>query len=153
MSPLLGIEYLLDRSRVSWLGAQLISTCSVTGVAVGAGGSGAKSRYPIETPMTDPFIPTPIPRLVILPFPSLPGVELKSCDSSTTTGDDPLSAGADSELLLWLLPDEDLWPLLESCPLWLLLLCEEELLFRALEERDPGGGGWRLSGDRERYGL
>lgn len=44
MSPLFEMEYLLDKSRVSWLGAQLISTCSVTGVAAGAGGSGAKSR-------------------------------------------------------------------------------------------------------------
>ena len=36
---------LLDRSRVSVeLGVQLRSTCSVTGVADGAGGSGAKSK-------------------------------------------------------------------------------------------------------------
>lgn len=55
---------------------------------------------PIGTPITEPFIPTPIPRLVILPLPSLSGVEVKSRDSKTTTGDDPLSAEADSELLL-----------------------------------------------------
>lgn len=34
--------YSLDRSFVSWLGVQLTSVV-ITGVAVGAGGSGAKS--------------------------------------------------------------------------------------------------------------
>lgn len=71
-------------------------------------------------------MPTPIPRLVILPFPSLPDDGVKSRDSSTTT-DDPLSIEADSELIVWLLLD-DLWSLLESCPLWFVLLCEEEEL-------------------------
>lgn len=50
------MKILLLRSRVSWLGMQLpISTCSVTGVAVGAAGSGAKSRNPIDTPINPPF--------------------------------------------------------------------------------------------------
>lgn len=31
------------------------STCSVTGVADGAGGSGAKSKNCIDTPIKDPF--------------------------------------------------------------------------------------------------
>lgn len=36
--------YSLDRSFVSWLGVQFTSVV-MTGVAVGAGGSGAKSMY------------------------------------------------------------------------------------------------------------
>lgn len=47
----------LDKSRVSVLGLQDKSTCSVTvtGVADGAGGSGAKSKNPIGTPSIPPF--------------------------------------------------------------------------------------------------
>lgn len=47
----------LDRSRVSVLGLQDRSTCSVTvtGVADGAGGSGVKSRNPMGTPNRPPF--------------------------------------------------------------------------------------------------
>lgn len=91
----------------------------------------------MDTPITDPFMPTPIPRLVILPFPSLLNVGVKSCDSSTTTDDDPLSTAAGSEFILWFLLD-DLWSLLDSCPLWFVLLCEEaELLFLVLIDCDP----------------
>lgn len=42
---------LRDKSFVSWLGLQFISVV-MTGVAVGAGGSGAKSMYVSGTPMT-----------------------------------------------------------------------------------------------------
>lgn len=47
----------LDKSLVSVLGLQERSTCSVTvtGVAEGAGGSGAKSKKPIGTPRIPPF--------------------------------------------------------------------------------------------------
>lgn len=97
-------------------------------------------------------MPTPIPRLVILPFPSLPDVEVKSRDSSTTTDDDPLSTAADSVLIEWLLLD-DLWSLLDSCPLWFVLLCEEEELLLLADVFDCDPGGKRFSGDLERYGL
>lgn len=53
------IEYRnsLDKSRVSVFGLHDKSTCSVTvtGVAEGAGGSGAKSKKPIGTPRIPPF--------------------------------------------------------------------------------------------------
>lgn len=42
LSIWLSIEYSLDKSFVSWLGLQFTSVV-ITGVAVGAGGSGAKS--------------------------------------------------------------------------------------------------------------
>lgn len=42
---------LRDKSFVSWLGLQFISVV-MTGVAVGAGGSGAKSMYVSGTPIT-----------------------------------------------------------------------------------------------------
>lgn len=42
---------LRDKSFVSWLGLQFISVV-MTGVAVGAGGSGAKSMYVRGTPIT-----------------------------------------------------------------------------------------------------
>lgn len=88
----------------------------------------------MDTPITDPFMPTPIPRLVILPFPSLPDIGAKSCESSITTDDDPLSTAADSEIILWLLLD-DLWSVLDSCPLWFVLFSEEvELLCLALTD-------------------
>lgn len=104
----------------------------------------------MDTPITDPFMPTPIPRLVILPFPSLPDVRVKSWDSSTTTDDDPLSASADSEFILWFLLN-DLWSLWDS---WLVLLCKvEELLFLVLIDCDPCTDWYRFSGDLERYGL
>lgn len=76
-----------------------------------------------------------------MPFPSLPDDGVKSRDSSTTT-DDPLSTEADSELIVWLLLD-DLWSLLESCPLWFVLLCEEEelLLLVHVLDWDPCTGG------------
>lgn len=47
----------LDKSLVSVLGLQDKSTCSVTvtGVAEGAGGSGAKSKKPMGTPRIPPF--------------------------------------------------------------------------------------------------
>lgn len=43
--------YSLDKSFVSFEGVQFKSDVT-TGVAVGAGGSGAKSKYVIGTPMT-----------------------------------------------------------------------------------------------------
>jgi hypothetical protein len=47
----------IDKSFVSWLGVQFTSVV-MTGVAVGAGGSGAKSIYVSGTPITTfPFIP------------------------------------------------------------------------------------------------
>lgn len=87
-------------------------------------------------------------------FPSLLDVGVKSRDSSTTTGDDPLSITADSGSILWLLLD-DLWSLLDSCPLWFVLLCEEDelLLLAHVLDCDPCTGGKRFSGDLERYGL
>jgi hypothetical protein len=44
-------RYSLDKSFVSWLGVQFTSVV-ITGVAVGAGGSGAKSMYVSGTPIT-----------------------------------------------------------------------------------------------------